>query len=183
MLAASADVNRGTQLQKTVGHAFAQASAAAGNENPFLAQQVRLKHESLLVGVDRVRTIVIQWERIPRSVGGSWLFFLAQLAANVRPEFFDHVSEGVVTNLRSPNAGRVGQSAIGAGVVAVGRNSGGRRAATNLGKIELLMPRIGAGDKNAADGVTGAMQECAIALLKETRVLVKHGRENCSSQK
>jgi hypothetical protein len=28
-----------------VGHAFAQAGTAASNENAFLAQQIRLKHD------------------------------------------------------------------------------------------------------------------------------------------
>ena len=49
----------------------------------------------------------------------------------------------------------------------------------NLRKVELLVPGIGAGDNDAADGVSGPMPKSALALLKETRVLVKNGRENC----
>ena len=118
-----------------------------------------------------------------RSVGGSRLLFLAQFAANVGPELFNHVGDGVISHLRAPNTGGVGQSAISAGVVAVGGNGSCGRAAENLREIKLLMPRIGARNEDAADRVARAMHKSPIALLKETGILVEHGREDCSSQK
>src|SRR5580658_9011069 len=45
------------------------------------------------------------------------------------------------------------------------------------------MPRIGASDKDAADRVARAMHKSAAALLKETGILVEHGRENSPGQK
>ena len=41
---AAADVDRGSQLEETVGHGFAEASAAAGDQNAFVAQEVIAKH-------------------------------------------------------------------------------------------------------------------------------------------
>src|ERR1700690_3496012 len=111
------------------------------------------------------------------SAGGQ-LFLLAQLAANVGPEFFHHDRDGVVANLRSPYAGCVRQSAIGTGMVTVGGNGGRSGTAQNLREVELLVSGIGAGDNDAADGVSGTMPKSALALLKETRVLVEQGREN-----
>jgi hypothetical protein len=118
--AASADIDRGAKLKKTVGHAFAQSRATAGDENALVAQQIGLKHgETSAIDAMGLRAIVIQESRVSRSVGGSRLLFLAQFAANVRPELLYHIGEGVVTNLCSPNAGSVEQSAIGAGMVAL----------------------------------------------------------------
>src|SRR5580658_1592398 len=96
--------------------------------------------KALLVGDDRVPTIVIQWDRIPRSVGGSRRLLLAQFAPNIRPELLYHVGDGVISHLRAPNAGGVGQSAVGAGMVAVGGNGSCGRTAENLREIKLLMP-------------------------------------------
>src|ERR1700690_2808683 len=57
---------------------------------------------------------------------------LAELAANVGPKFLHHDGDRVVANLRAPNAGRVCQSLISVGMIAVGRDAGGKRTAENL---------------------------------------------------
>jgi hypothetical protein len=63
-------------------------------------------------------------------------------------------------------------------MVAVGGNGGSSRAAEYLGEIALLMPGIGAGDKDAANCVLCSMPESPLALLEETRILAEQGRQN-----
>ena len=63
-------------------------------------------------------------------------------------------------------------------MVAVGGNPGRKRTTDDLGIVELLASRIGAGDKDPADGVTGTMPEPSLARLEETRVLMEHGGQN-----
>src|SRR5271169_523555 len=115
---------------------------------------------------------------MPDQLRPKELFFLAQFAANVGPEFFYNDGDRVVSDLGPPYLGGIRHSAIGAGMVAVGGNGGRRSAAKNLGKVELLVPRIGASNDDTADGVSGTMPKSALALLKETRVLVEQRREN-----
>src|ERR1700678_3617831 len=63
-------------------------------------------------------------------------------------------------------------------MVSVRGNCSGGAASTNLREIKLPVAGIGASDKDAAYGVAGAMPECSVALLKETRILAQYGRKN-----
>jgi len=44
LFAAAADVDRGAEVQKAVSHGFAEACAAAGDEDAFGVEKIRLKH-------------------------------------------------------------------------------------------------------------------------------------------
>jgi hypothetical protein len=45
--AASADVDGGAELEEALGHAFAQAGAAAGDQDAFVAEKVGSEHRGL----------------------------------------------------------------------------------------------------------------------------------------
>src|ERR1700685_3303399 len=65
-------------------------------------------------------------------------------------------------------------------MVAVGGDRGGGGTAEYFREIKLVMAGIGAGDKNPAYRVTGAMDEPALAGLEEAGILVQQGRK-CGS--
>ena len=44
VFAASADVNRGSEFEEAASHAFAEAGAAASDENAFVEKKVRAEH-------------------------------------------------------------------------------------------------------------------------------------------
>src|SRR5580698_667152 len=106
--------------------------------------------------------------------------FLFRLAADVRPEFFDHQGEGVIPNLGPPYGSDISQIAIGTGMVAVGGNRRRDGAAENLRKIELTVAGIGGADKDPAHSMTGPTPEASCAHLVITGVLAEDGRKDCA---
>jgi len=59
-----------------------------------------------------------------------------------------------------------------------GGNSGGNRIASDLRRVELTLPGIGAGNNEPAERITGASPESSFSQLKIARILPEHGRKN-----
>src|SRR5690349_22279709 len=96
---------------------------------------------------------------------------LGKAAMNVGPEFFHHDRHRVPPDLCSPNAQRVAEVAIFAGMVRKGRDAGRNRTAHDFGIVELSVSRIAAGKEDAANRVFCSMGETAFAQLVEPWIL------------
>lgn len=118
--------------------------------------------------------------------------FMGQFAVNIGPEFFDHDGNRVVTNLRSPYAGGIHQGSIrgnisrtirGAehsapGMITVGGDGRGERAADHFRIVELCAPGVGPGQENPAYGITRLVGKASGLRLIEARILMQDRGQN-----
>ena len=102
---------------------------------------------------------------------------MAELAAEVGPEFFGDVAEHVEHDVGAPDVEGVAEGALALGMVGVG-DAGGNGVADDFGIIELEGAVIGASDKDAGGGVQQATTDSALAELEIARVLVQDGGED-----
>jgi hypothetical protein len=56
-----------------------------------------------------LRVIAAHGARVTMKLSYSCLMGLIQFTAQIGPEFFDHIGQGVIADLRPPHAGGVGQ--------------------------------------------------------------------------
>lgn len=105
-------------------------------------------------------------------------FCVVKMAANVAPEFLHDKRDRVVADLRAPHLRRIQDGAVASRMVAVSGYGGRHRAAENFGKVELGASRIGAGDENAADRVSGSMPKASLAEMIVAGILLENRREH-----
>lgn len=98
---------------------------------------------------------------------------MAEFVFDIGPEFFHDEGQSVVAHLRAPDARSIGQVPIGAGMVAIGGNGGGRRTPAQFREVELTRAGIASRDEQPAHGIAGAMPESAAAQLVVAGILAQ----------
>jgi len=102
---------------------------------------------------------------------------IVNFAADVGPEFFGQVADGVEEDVGAPDVHGVAEGALVVGVIGVG-DAGGDGGAYDFGVIELEGATVGAGDEDAADGILHAVPLAAYAELEIAGVLMEESGED-----
>jgi len=102
-----------------------------------------------------------------------------ELAANVRPKFFDDASNSVPSHLRPPNTQGVDESAVVHRMVEIGDGCC-NGAAADFGEIELSSSCVISSNQLPDYCIPKTMEKPSLAELKIARILVKERRENRS---
>ncbi len=101
------------------------------------------------------------------------VFIVEDGAVDVRPKFLETERNGVLKHLAPPAL--VGfDPGISGRIVEVANTSSGS-GSDNFGKIKRVVPRVVSGDKDAADGVTGTLEETAVTEGVVARVFFGDG--------
>lgn len=98
--------------------------------------------------------------------------------AKIGPKFLEHIGGHVESDLRARSFAYVAEAAITVRVIGVIGDGCSGECAAEFGVVDLSASRICARDENAADGVSGTMQETSMAGLEIAWVLVKERRQD-----